>query len=285
MRTCEEGIAERSEYFIYAPSRMAQEAFLYPTQCGDFCYLPGYALIRNAFDSFLLMYIRQGELLLTLEGQSRRVTAGSFVLIDCYRRHGYATDKGWEAVWCHFDGVSARGYYQAVVSRLGNVFSLPDPYPALRRLEAVFRLFAGGGPVREPLLAKYLTDILTEFLLCAPGGTEARREQSVAEEAIAYIGEHFREELTVAKLAASVSLSPYHFIRVFKRETGFTPHAYLCNTRMATAKYLLKTTRLSVKDICFACGFSSESVFCGAFKRRQGLTPAQYRTQEGAGRQ
>ena len=81
-------------------------------------------------------------------------------------------------------------------------------------------------------------------------------------------------------LAEQAGLSQYHFIRTFKKETGFTPHEYLVNTRLATARYLLKNTRLPVKDICFNTGFSCESVFCSAFKQHQGMTPAQYRALE-----
>ena len=93
----------------------------------------------------------------------------------------------------------------------------------------------------------------------------------------AFISEHFAEKLTISQLASLVSLSDYHFIRIFKRQTGFTPHEYILNTRMNTARYLLKNSTLSVKDICFSTGFSCESVFCNTFKRREGITPAQYR--------
>ena len=70
---------------------------------------------------------------------------------------------------------------------------------------------------------------------------------------------------------------PDHFLRVFKRETGFTPHEYVINTRLSNARYLLRNTAMSVKDICFSCGFSSESAFCITFKKRAKMTPAQYR--------
>ena len=246
MKSCEEFVAPESDYFIYSPSKLALDMFLYPTQCGLFSYLPGYQLTRESFDSFLLMYIQKGELNLTLEEVSERVTAGHFVLLDCYKRHSYSTSKGWECIWCHFDGITARAYYNCVVSRLGNVFSMTDSYPVLNRMTAILKIFYGSALVQEPLLSKYLTDILTE-------------------------------------LASRVGLSQYHFIRSFKKETGFTPHEYLVNTRIATAKYLLKNTRLPVKDICFASGFSSESVFCGAFKKNQGTTPVQYRTLEDTG--
>ncbi len=49
---------------------------------------------------------------------------------------------------------------------------------------------------------------------------------------------------------------------------------------MASARYLLKYTELTVKEICFNTGFSSESVFCNAFKKQHGMTPQGYRLQD-----
>lgn len=280
MKTQEKFISQESDYFIYSPSKIALEAFLYPMQCGLFTYLPGYSISRDSFDSFLLIYIQTGELTLTSEGVTRRVAAGNFALIDCYKQHAYSSEKGCKCLWCHFDGITARAYYNNVVSHLGNVFSLPDSYPVVSKLTAIFKTFYNGEIVREPLLSKYLTDILTEFLLYAPENFQLRQNANMTEAIITYINEHFAEDITVSDLADRAGLSQYHFIRIFKRETGFTPHEYIVNTRIATAKYLLKSTQLLVKDICFATGFSCESVFCGAFKRHQGLTPAQYRSAE-----
>lgn len=277
MKTREELITPESDYFIYSPSRLAQEMFLYPMQCGHFTYQPGYSLTRESFDSFLLMYITAGELDLVSEDQAQHVAAGSFVLIDCYKKHSYSTKTGWECLWCHFGGITARAYYNNVIFHLNNVFSMPENCSALRKLQAMLQIFQEGAIVREPLMSKYLTDILTDFLLCAPSAENARNYAGIAEETISYISEHFQEDITVDHLAARAGLSQYHFIRTFKKETGFTPHEYLINTRIATARYLLKNSRLPVKEICFAAGFSSESVFCSAFKKHQGMTPVQYR--------
>lgn len=282
MKSVEEFVAPQSDYFVYTPSRQALDMFLYPMQCGHFVYLPGYSLTRKSFDSFLLMYIQKGELNLTFEGRTRRVKAGSFVLLDCYKLHSYSTAKGWECMWCHFDGITGRSYYSSIVDRLGNVITIPDAYPVLNKLSAILKIFYSGAPVREALLSKYLTDILTEFLLYSPMKVHSSNYANMAEEIITYINEHFSDNLRVEDLAAKAGLSQFHFIRTFKKETGFTPHEYILNTRIATAKYLLKNSRLPIKDICFATGFSSESVFCSAFKRHQGITPAQYRALEEA---
>ncbi len=280
MKSCEEFVSPESDYFIYSPSKLALDMFLYPMQCGLFSYMPGYSLTRESFDSFLLMYIQKGALSLTFEGNTQCVTAGCFVLLDCYKLHSYSTSAGWECLWCHFDGITARSYYQSIVSRLGNVFSMPDAYPVLNKMTLILKTFYSGALVQEPLLSKYLTDILTEFLLYNPVNAHIRNYTNMAEGIITYINEHFKEDISVGDLASLAGLIQYHFIRSFKKETGFTPHEYLVNTRIATAKYLLKNSRLPVKDICFASGFSSESVFCGAFKRNQGMTPMQYRTHE-----
>ena len=143
------------------------------------------------------------------------------------------------------------------------MFALPDVQPAKGKLAAIYEVFASGSVVREPLLSKYLTDILTAIVLYTP----ADARQSAVETAAAYISEHFAEALTVSGLAAMAGFSEYHFIRIFKKQTGFTPYEYLVNTRMNNARYLLKNSALPVKEVCFSTGFSSESSFCSAFKR------------------
>ncbi len=276
-------VSNDSRYFVYSPSKNAMEMFLYPLQCGQFTYLPGYRLVREAFDSFLLMYIQKGTLSLvasdTWQNTDSPVTAGagSFVLLDCYSRHAYSTDTGWSCLWCHFDGITARHWYQNITARFGNVFSISDAQPAIGKLAAIYDTFCDGIPVREPLLSKYLTDILTAFLLSTPADTRSNARMNLSETITTYISEHFAEKLTIEQLASLAGLSSYHFIRTFKKQTGFTPHEYILNTRMNTARYLLKNSSLPVKEICFSTGFSCESIFCTAFKRIEGMTPAQYR--------
>lgn len=280
MKSYEKFIAPESDYFVYSPSKSAMEIFFYPLQCGHFIYEPGYSLRRESYDSFLIMYIQKGTLALEVNGRTVSITAGHFVLLDCYQLHAYSTNDGWECLWCHFDGVIARHWYANIVSRLGNVFSIPDSYSALNKLTAIYNIFASGSPVREPLLSKYLTDMLTCFFLYTPLEKNSYNYTDMTEKIITYINEHFTENITVGELAERAGLSLYHFIRTFKKETGFTPHEYIINIRIGTAKYLLKNSRMPVKDICFSTGFSCESVFCSAFKRQLGMTPAQYRALE-----
>ncbi len=279
MKSCEKFVAPSSDYYNYTPTVSGRNAFFYPLCTGHFIYEPGYHQRRNLFDSFLLMYIQSGKLTVNMENDSQETDSGHFVLLDCYRPHGYRTDHGYECLWIHFDGPVARAWYEMAINHLGNIFSLHDPYPVLNKMLKIYHTFSGGETIREALLSKQMSDILTSLILYAPLQADSHPQSNSMEEIVSYINEHFMEDITIDALAKLAMLSPYHFIRTFKKETGFTPHEYVINTRIATARYMLRTTQMSVKDVCFQTGFSCESVFCTSFKKNTGTTPAEYRRQ------
>lgn len=95
--------------------------------------------------------------------------------------------------------------------------------------------------------------------------------------AIDYLKENFNQKLTNAELLSIANLSPYYFIRLFKKETGKTPHEYLIYLKIEKAKELLSYSSYSVTEICFLCGFSEHSHFSKVFKKITGTTPLNYR--------
>jgi len=65
--------------------------------------------------------------------------------------------------------------------------------------------------------------------------------------------------------------------RRFAECFGISPKHYLINLRMNRALELLTENKLSVKEICFACGFTDEKYFSRAFKKKYGYPPSQLR--------
>jgi AraC-like DNA-binding protein len=90
-----------------------------------------------------------------------------------------------------------------------------------------------------------------------------------------YLEDHYAERVTLPQLAAQTSLSPYHLVRVFRRATGITPHAYLESVRIRHAQRRLERGDAPV-DVALATGFSSQSHFTERFRRTLGVTPAVY---------
>jgi AraC-like DNA-binding protein len=91
----------------------------------------------------------------------------------------------------------------------------------------------------------------------------------------------YAEQLDVAALARSASVSPAYFSRSFTSAFGETPHQYLMSRRMERAMALLRAGDLSVTEVCFAVGFSSLGSFSTQFRRFVGDSPSAYRQRDG----
>lgn len=86
----------------------------------------------------------------------------------------------------------------------------------------------------------------------------------------------FAEPLTVEDLAGYAGISKYHFIRLFERAFGLTPHRYLLATRLEHARRRLSAGRQSIGALAVECGFAGIGSFSWAFKRAFRLSPTQF---------
>lgn len=276
MRSTELNVLPESDYYICTPSIQTQSTFLYPTCLGYFEYAPGYDLYRNNYDSFLLMYIVSGQCHIEVNGKTVTAKKNQIVFVDCFKPHRYYSSTGWNALWLHFNGIVARPYFELITEdRI--LFTLTDTYTFEKCLRRIYHSFHIGKPLKDALISQYITTALTELIIARNESSPSVQKKDIIEETLHYIHEHLCENLTLQDLSSRVSLSPFYFTRLFKRETGFSPHEYLIESRVNAAKFMLKNSSESIKNITFSTGFSSESAFCSTFKKKVGLTPSAYR--------
>jgi AraC-like DNA-binding protein len=88
---------------------------------------------------------------------------------------------------------------------------------------------------------------------------------------------NYAEPLSMASLAAKVSLSVSQFERRFKKRFQTTPRKYLSNVRIDAACQLLSTTDLPIASVALQTGFYDQSHLNKQFMKTKGSTPAQYR--------
>jgi AraC family transcriptional regulator len=98
-------------------------------------------------------------------------------------------------------------------------------------------------------------------------------------QAIDFIEDHLRDDITVGDIARAVSLSVYYFCRSFNQATHHTPYDYLMRRRIAEAARDLVQTDRKIIEITFDYQFNNPETFARAFKRVFGLQPNQWRKQ------
>lgn len=98
---------------------------------------------------------------------------------------------------------------------------------------------------------------------------------------IDYIESTLDQEIHLTDLAAIAGLSPFHFSRVFKLETGETPYHFVGMRRLERARLMLLDAEMPLAELALSCGFASQSHFTAAFSKAMGVSPGRYRRTRG----
>lgn len=108
----ESDILAKEGIFVHTPSPFAKENFYYVQLEALYTCGPQYDVRRTGLDSFLLFYLREGEMLFEYEGHSFIARPGDVVFLDCRRPHRYHALQKTVFFWFHFDGGASRAFFE-----------------------------------------------------------------------------------------------------------------------------------------------------------------------------
>lgn len=152
-------------------------------------------------------------------------------------------------------------------------------FQALKRLAAEMRAPGMASSVlQESLSITILVDLYRHMVHASTKDsnrlrTLSRRQRDILDDRIHQDG----PAPSIAELAGLCGLSERQLIRLFKRCTGTTLHAYVEDVRLKRATEMLSSSDLCLKEIAFRLGFAAPSSFSNAFRRLTGNSPRVYR--------
>jgi AraC-like DNA-binding protein len=97
-------------------------------------------------------------------------------------------------------------------------------------------------------------------------------------QAVRFINDNYRTDISLAAAAREAGMSPGHFSRIFKKVMGLSYQEYLNSRRITKAKNLLRTSPWSVTEIAVSLGFADPTGFGRIFKKLTGHTPSAFRS-------
>jgi AraC-like DNA-binding protein len=135
----------------------------------------------------------------------------------------------------------------------------------------------------EPIIGlntrSLLTEAIWELLAVFQSGKISHSANSQAvERAQKYLQSRFLEKVTLDDLADVAFVSKYHLLRLFKEQTGLTPHVYQLHLRLNEGRKMLMRGQ-SLADVVYALNFTDQAHFIHAFKRYADLSPKKYQQQ------
>lgn len=196
-------------------------------------------------------------------------------------------DIPWEYAWLEFDGLRAK----ETVELAG--FSLNQPIYKARHKDIAETmkeeiLYIVNHKEASPFHLIGHLYLFIDGLIRSASSTQFSKGNSLRDfyikEAFSFIEQNFQNNISVEDIAASCGLNRSYFGKIFHENTGKSPQEFLISYRMTKAAELLKLTELSISDIGNAVGYPNQLHFSRAFKNVYGISPRQWRYENGGGR-
>lgn len=241
---------------------------------------PHDAPFTEVHNGFTLAYVRKGSFGYSAQGEAFDLVAGSLLIgrpndeFVCSHDHVHGGD---ECLSFHLD--------PALVESMGDERSLwksggLPPLPELMIMGELAQSAAsnendiGVDEIGIILAARFFGVVSDKRSKRAPISAQDRRR---AVEAALWIEDRAQDEIDLDDAAAAAGLSAFHFLRLFTRVLGVTPHQYLIRTRLRRAARLLADDRRAITDVAYDAGFGDISNFVRTFHRAAGVSPRDYR--------
>lgn len=212
-----------------------------------------------------VMYVLSGEKRVSAAGKEIVLTRDNVYFANSYEMHSYEESAGGRQTVIVFPNRMLADYHESFGDKLmdGNVIRDEE---FCRTLLPHISAIAEGAENR--LVIQAHCDMLLGRVADKLGWTEgARGRQGFVDELLAYIGEHYAEEITLESMAEHFGYSRYYFSRMFNLALGTSITDYVAAVRLMHALDMMKTTGCTASEAAFSSGFSSIPTFYRALKR------------------
>ncbi|MBQ7926264.1 MAG: helix-turn-helix transcriptional regulator [Lachnospiraceae bacterium] len=246
-----------------------------------------------------IIYIKKGQGCISVDLESRQVSAGDIVLILPGQLHSLSqlNDQsmeyenilfGTELLTLSHNDICYERYFAALEQR---TLKLPVVFHSesctyydqiahcIDTADEICKTFPPGYELGLKSCLFRLFYILCSHLSVTDNTIRKPKSLDKLKTVIKYVENHYAEPLSIETMAEICGFSQSHFMKFFKNNMGISFIEYLNFYRLTMAARLLLASGSSIMAIAMECGFDSPSYFNRSFKKKYGMTPREYRTQ------
>lgn len=260
---------------------------IYTVFCGMQDCPPSYSFGPAVRNCYLLHLCLEGEGVFYSGEERYPIKQGQGFLIHPGKLTFYQADSvnPWSYLWVGIGGHDAEKYLRlAGLSARNPIFSCTQIDTAKSYILDMMKHHALSAANEI-----YIQGILMQFLalLVEDAGCTVSPQQNTSSvyinQAISYIHKNYQNPLTVQEIADYLSLNRSYLTELFLKTVQLSPQQFLTRYRITKSEELLQSSSLSIQNIAYSCGYSSNFSFSKAFRKVNGLSPSEYRKQKRGG--
>lgn len=244
-------------------------------QVGRVIVSADYSVARKGYDSFAIVYVRRGRLILISDGKKYVAGPGDLIFYDQRKPYTQKNESGepLELIGLYIYGANTRGFFDAFYAAHGCLLQNYDGALVEDAFNAISSEIENGGDEIKISIAVHT--LLSELLRTC----DVRCNDDIAD-VIQYVCDHFTEKITTVELARKFYMDKFYLIRKFHARTGFMPREYISRLRFDHSIKLLEKTEMPIAEVARKVGFNDAKRLNELFASHTDLTPSEYRAQK-----
>ncbi len=134
-----------------------------------------------------------------------------------------------------------------------------------------------GSEFYEQKLFAYVTLLLSELIPLLELVERPQSESNNLKRLLEYCGENFTKDINLQTISRDLYMNKYHVSHLFNDVLGISLRKYVNTMRIKMAERLLAHNEMTVNEVAFAVGFSTQRTFNRVFIEYKGITPSEFR--------
>lgn len=243
-----------------------------------------------------MYYLMSGACNILIKDSTYSISSGTMVFIpaDTPHKTTYTSSTTHERIYIEFSDNYISDMYDEygktwIDLNLFNTFMLIPLENRAEFDEILFNIMKeqnSDDPFAKCMKKMYFQQlIISLFRYNCVGNLIGRPNDKIADlsidDAMKYINNNYQYPITLTSLAKLLNLNSSYLSLKFKSINGIGFKEYLNNVRIGHAEKLLIETKKSITDIALECGFESSNYFGDIFRKRNGVSPSEYRKLKG----
>ena len=274
----EEGSFKKEHVWIARPTAsIPRNLPLLIEAAGDGNWEKGCLIHQEKAPGYGIEYLCEGDMILIQDGREHIIRAGTVYLLQRGKNHSYRTGPSGflRKYFLRLGGLGLDTTWRLLGLHNCDVPYLSDPDFFTHSFESIMKLIKEdsdeGNGVDVELSCRLYKLLLTVSQVMLPSIPAAVLRT------LDYMQENLNRTLTREELCRCAGVSMTHLNRLFTGSMGYTPMAYFLKQKFEWTAQLLRTTKMSVKEIAYMAGFSDSLYYSAQFKKYFGISPKNYR--------